>query len=242
MKFIANEPALLEGRTLVVSDLHIGIELEYRRSGIKIPSQTALMEKRLDSLLNLTKATTLLICGDLKHKVPGISLQEQREIPEFLKHFTKKVKVEIVQGNHDADLKPLLPRGVRLHPASGVLKGSTFYMHGHARPSTSFLKTKHLVIGHVQPQIEIKDKLGYVWREQVWVQAGLDKKKIKEHFKTTSHVPELTIIPSFNPMAGGLALNKKETVRHSPVLKMTKLNQAKLYLLDGTFLGALRRL
>jgi len=36
IKFVTNAPALLAGKTLVVADLHIGIEQEFFRSGIKI--------------------------------------------------------------------------------------------------------------------------------------------------------------------------------------------------------------
>jgi len=254
-KFISGEPAVLAGETLVVSDLHIGIEHGFRRAGIKMPSQTRSMKERLDSLIKKTKAKRLVILGDVKHKVPGSTFQEEREIPEFLEHFSKKVKLEIVPGNHDADLKRLVSKKIKIHPSKGILKDKIYFMHGHAWPDSSFLDADFLVMGHVQPQIEIKDKLGYVWRERVWVRAELDRKKSVELFgkkgKTKSskvrldsgqRLPELIVLSSFNKMSGGLALNKKEKLRESPVLKLAKLNKTRIYLLDGTFLGELRKL
>ena len=265
MKFLANQPALLLGKTLVVSDIHLGIEHEYRSRGIRMPSQTAAMKVRLETLLKQTKASRLIICGDLKHKVPGTTFQEQKELPEFLKSI--RARIEIAQGNHDADLKPLLPPQVRLHSTRGFLHQEAYCTHGHTWPDPEFLKAKAVVMGHVQPQIEIRDKLGYCWREQVWVRAALDKKKIQAQYpkvRLPNGLPELIILPSFNPLAGGLALNaafskkpapKRELLcpspslrntstisRLSPLLKLANMKKAKIHLLDGTLLGELGRL
>lgn len=237
MKFITNEPALLIGSTLVVSDLHIGIEYDYRKRGIKMPSQTHHMLSRLKKLLKRTHAKKLLVCGDLKHKVPGLTVQEEREVPDFVSTLAERVTIDIVQGNHDADLAQLLPPGIRLHPTEGFLQKDVYFSHGHTWPSPSLLQAKRLVIGHIQPQIEIKDSLGYIWREQVWVRAPLNPEKVKEKYSRSTDV-ELIILPSFNPLAGGLALNK-EQARESPILKLAHLKEANIYLLDGTFLGRL---
>lgn len=242
MKFLWDGPALLVDRTLVVTDLHVGIEYEYWKSGIKIPSQTKNMRTRIDALLKKTKATTLLICGDFKHKVPGITYQEEREIPGFLEHFAKSVAVEIAPGNHDADLHRLTPEGVVIHPATGILKGKTFFFHGHTWPGPGFTEAETLVMGHLQPQLEIRDKLGYVWREQVWVTAPLNKATVKEKYQHRGAVPDAIVVPSFNPMAGGLALNKPRKGKDSPLTKLLKLPKAEIHLLDGTFLGELSTL
>jgi len=97
MKFIKNYPALFipEIKTLVIADLHIGISYELYKSGINIPSQVKEMKKTIEKLIKQTKAKRLIILGDIKHDVPGISVQELREIPEFLKALSKKIKVEI---------------------------------------------------------------------------------------------------------------------------------------------------
>jgi len=76
------KPALFVGKTLVVSDLHIGIEHSFRKSGIKIPSGTENMKKSILEMIDETGAEKLVILGDLKHKVPGITMQELREVPK----------------------------------------------------------------------------------------------------------------------------------------------------------------
>ncbi len=254
VRFIPGEAALLAGDVLAVTDLHIGIEHEYRLSGIKMPSQTPIMRRRLEALLKRTKARSLVICGDLKHKVPGMTWQEEREVPLFLESLLERVEVHVVPGNHDADLKPLLPDGVELHPAKGFRKGGAFFAHGHTWPDPSFLGCGYLITGHMQPQVEIKDNLGYAWRERVWVRAGLDRKKALEKYGPVTNLPELIVLPSFNPMSGGLALNRSfpggrragarvpREVRESPVMKLANMKASRLFLLDGTYLGELGRL
>ncbi|MHC4479340.1 MAG: hypothetical protein ACYTEL_27285 [Planctomycetota bacterium] len=93
IKFVTGKPALLVGKSLVVADLHLGIEREFYQSGIKFPSQTEKIKDMVEGLVKITKAERLILLGDVKHKVPGISLQELREIPQFLEHFSGKLEV-----------------------------------------------------------------------------------------------------------------------------------------------------
>ena len=78
LKFITGEPALMVGKALVVADLHIGIEHEFRQAGLKVPSQLEGIVKRIDALIEKNKADRLIILGDVKHKVPGVSWQEEK--------------------------------------------------------------------------------------------------------------------------------------------------------------------
>lgn len=241
LKFLWGEPALLAGGSLIISDMHLGIELEYRREGMSFPSQTENLQKRLDRLLSLTKAKNTIICGDFKHKVPGSSFQERREIPLFLEHFCKKTTIEIALGNHDTDLRHIISgKNVALHPPTGFLRGKLFFFHGHSWPHPDFLSSDFIIAGHIQPHIEIQDRLGYRWRNPVWVRAPLLKKEALKKYPAANHLPELIILPAFNPLAGGLALNKKGfDGGRSPILQMTDLKKAEIFLLDGTFLGEL---
>ena len=242
-EFVTGEAAILFGSKLVVSDLHIGIEHDFYTSGIKLESQTNEMKKRLDNLIRSTKAKELVFLGDLKHKVPGISYQEMKEIPEFMSHFTKKLKVIIVMGNHDPGIENMGTKA-EIKPTEGFLSDKVYFTHGHTWPDKSFLKADYLIMGHVQPQIEFKDKLGSRWQETVWVKAELNKKKVEEKYGKTKKLPHIIIIPSFNTLTGGHKINRKETTKEhkTPIMNMLKLNDADIHLLDGTFLGKLKEL
>jgi putative SbcD/Mre11-related phosphoesterase len=232
IKFVTGEAAALVGRSLVVTDLHIGIEYEFWERGIKLPSQTEKMKSRIESLIKETNAERLVILGDVKHKVPGMSFQERKEVPEFLDHFAKKTEVHVIPGNHDGDLKKIVSRKIKIHPAKGFMEGGVYFTHGHTNPVKQFLKAEYILSGHVQPQIEFKSKLGYVWREKAWVRSG--------------EGPELIILPGFNEFSGGLSLNKKDKTlrdeKSSPIAKLANMEKARIYLLDGTFLGELGNL
>lgn len=252
-RFVTNEAALMAGKTLAVADLHIGIEFEYYKNGIKIPSNAGKMRERLEGLIDRTGAERLIILGDVKHRVPGVTRQELREIPEFLSGISKRVPIEIIPGNHDGNLKGMIPGGVSLHPGKGFLEGKVYFSHGHAWPSEDFLKADYVLVGHEHPQIEVRDRIGYRFTEQVWVKAKLSKKRIEKRYKTKAKkLPRLIILPRFNPLSGGISMNqpvrnleKAHKLFHTglgPLVKCSDHPNSKIYLLDGTFLGKLKGL
>ena len=148
IRFIKKHPALFisEIKALVIADLHIGISYELYKSGINIPSQVKQMKKTIGKLIKQTKAKRLIILGDVKHDVPGISVQELREIPEFLKTLSKKIKIEICLGNHDTYLKEILPEEIRLHGSKGFKIKKFGFNHGHAWPSKELITCDNLII------------------------------------------------------------------------------------------------
>jgi len=252
-KFVTGEPALVIDKTLVIADLHIGIEFEYYKSGIRIPSNTEQMKRDLDRLIKQTRAERLLILGDVKHKVPGVSRQELREIPEFLEYLGNKARVDILPGNHDSGLKDFIPNNVFLHSSRGIGIEGSYFFHGHTWPSPQFLKSDYVLVGHEHPQIEFVDSLGYRFFEPVWIRAKLIREKIERKYKNVpKKLPELIIFPRFNKLSGGISMNrpvseieKSHETHHTGIgtlVRSAKLNSAKIYLLDGTLLGELKNL
>ncbi|MBU0530464.1 MAG: metallophosphoesterase, partial [Nanoarchaeota archaeon] len=144
-EFVTGEAAVLLGEKLIVSDLHIGIEHEYYKSGIKMESQTHVMKTRLDSIIKISKPKELIFLGDIKHKVPGISYQEVKEIPEFINHFSKEIKVTVVMGNHDPGIENL---GIKFHvkPTEGYASDDVYLTHGHTWPDKGFLGCRYIVM------------------------------------------------------------------------------------------------
>ena len=245
VRFLTGKPALLAGKSLVIADLHIGIEREFRRSGIRFPSQTEKITERIDDIIKSTGAKRLVILGDVKHKVPGISLQELREIPEFLGHFSKKLDVEIVMGNHDPGIEELAPHGAILRPSTGFRLDGVYLSHGHTWPNSDFTRCGTIVIGHQHPLVEFRDKLGYRFREPVWVRGKLSLEKIERRYKQVPAVlPEVIVMPAFNELSGGVAMNGKSDPDYaknfiSPLMKALDEKTVGIYLLDGTYLGKL---
>lgn len=243
-EFVAGEPALVFGNKVIISDLHIGIEHEFFTSGIKIESQTNNMKHRLEKIIKMTKSKEIIFLGDVKHKVPGISYQEIKEIPEFMNYFSEKNKITIVMGNHDPGIENLGIKNLNIQPTEGFVSDDIYLTHGHTWPNKKFLECRYLVMGHIQPQIEFKDKLGYTWHEPVWVKAKLDSTEVKKKYKKTGDT-NVIIMPAFNTLVGGHKLNRKnkgDKEHKTPLMKMLKIKDADIFLLDGTFLGKLKDL
>jgi len=249
--FVTGEPALLlrngKEKILVVADLHLGIEYEYHQRGIKIPPQTVKATEHIDRLLESTGANRLVAIGDVKHKVPGTSFQELRELPEFFRHFTGRFKVDVAPGNHDGGIEESMPYGVDVHPGSGFRLGEFYFAHGHAWPKDDFMGCKFVIVAHNHPRIEFRDRLGYRWSEPVWMRAMLDKGLLDKRYKGLKSPPELINMPSFNEFVGGMPLNRKGDSGEQagflgPLIKNIDISTAKVYMLDGVYLGELEKL
>jgi len=249
LKFIKNEPALLieKEKILVVSDLHLGFEYELYKKGINVPSQTDRILKRIISLIRKTKAEILVILGDVKHDVPGVSYQEMKEIPDFFNKLIKKVKVKVCLGNHDTFLEKLCPDEVEIFDSRGFVIGKYGFNHGHAWPFKKLMGCDYILIGHTHPTIQFIDEFGYRVIEQVWLKGKLKKEKIKEKYKIEKTGSlSVIIMPAFNRLLGGTPLNirRMNEEQLGPLLKNNFINikDAELYLLDGTYLGKLKNL
>lgn len=246
IKLLTDYPVafISDKKILVISDTHIGVEYALSQSGIRIHKQIEKFKDILDKLIELTKATTLVILGDVKHKVPGASIQELRDIPKFLEYFSTKVKVCIARGNHDDFLETLIPTGVKLYGSRGFKIGKYGFFHGHAWPSKKLMRCDYLFMGHIQPAVQFKDKLGYRSRQQVWLKGKLNQDMIKKKYKVRSTGKlNIIILPAFNSLLGSLNVVEKGDLS-GPLLtsKAMSLDEMRTYLLDGTYLGVLNKI
>jgi putative SbcD/Mre11-related phosphoesterase len=247
IKFLTDYPALFipEEKILVIADLHIGIEHELYQSGIVIPPQAEKFSRTIGKLVKATKAETLVILGDIKHLVPGISYREMKEIPKLFSSLVEKVKVIVCIGNHDTYLEDLLPEQVEVCNSRGFRIGKYGFFHGHAWPSEKLMECDWLLMAHIHPVIEFVDSFGYRNVEQVWVRGKLNEEIVKKKYKIDKCGKlEAIIFPTFNRLLGGLALNSAFNKEYlGPLLEnVIDVDKCKLYLLDGTFLGSVKNL
>ncbi len=248
IKLLTDYPAafVTDRRILVISDLHLGLEHQLYTQGIVIPPQAEKFQKTIEHLTDLTKARILVITGDLKYKVPGISLRELREIPKFLENLSEKIKIVLVKGNHDDFIETIVPSDVKVYSSRGVKIGKYGFFHGHAWPSEKLIQCDYLFIGHLQAAVEFRDKLGYATREQVWLRGKLNQEQIKEKYKISKTGKlNIIIIPSFNRLSGSLAVNKvldEELLGPLFTNKALDIDRTVAHLLDGTHLGLLKNI
>jgi hypothetical protein len=249
MKFIGNSPALLieKESILVVGDLHIGIAYKLYKQGINIPDQLKDIEKRLLVLIKKSKTKKLVLLGDVKHEVPGINYPEIYDLPKFLRRLSERVELHICKGNHDTHMEKIVPKEINFHQSGGFRIKDYFFYHGHEWPLVQFLECNHLILSHVHPVFEFKDKFGYRVSKPVWLKANVDKETFNERYKTKEKGKlEIIVVPSFNKLLGGYPINKinQQMDTISPIFRneLFDIKESEIYLLDGTYLGKLGEL
>jgi len=259
-------------KTLLIADPHIGWEMALQEKGIHVPSQTPKILKKLTAILSEYKPQQLVIVGDVKYTVVSTELGEWHDVPDFFSQLQRYIgDIAIVRGNHDANIEPLLPENVKLLPATGIVIGDVGVFHGHKWPSPALLGCKTLVMGHLHPVVVFRDPAGFKVTRQVWMRAHCDtealarillqKHRVKiegsvaetlqKHFKVRLKSKEIFIMPSFNDFLGGRPVNEAKPRKEigsaaliGPVLRSeaVDVDNAELYLLDGTYLGTLNQL
>jgi putative SbcD/Mre11-related phosphoesterase len=256
-------------KTLVIADPHLGWEMALQAKGIHIPSQTPRILHKLVALIAEQKPDALVILGDVKYTVVTSEPGEWHDIPEFFTELRNHVKsIAIVRGNHDANLEPLLPENIKMLPATGTIVGDVGLFHGHKWPSPALLRCKTLIMGHLHPVVVFRDPAGFKMTRQVWMKVFCDTEAfgrlllqkngvkiegtveatLQKHYKVKLKTAQIFMMPSFNDFLGGRPVNETRPRKAlasealiGPVLrsKAVDVDNAELYLLDGTYLGTL---
>ncbi len=258
--------------TLVIADPHLGWEMALQAKGIHVPSQTPKLLSKLVALLIEHNPDRLLILGDVKYTIAITEPGEWRDIPNFFSELKNHVKeIEIVRGNHDANLDPMLPETIKLLPATGVVIGNIGLFHGHKWPSPMLLRCETLLMGHLHPVVVFRDPASFKLTREVWVKAkcntnelsktllqknrvrieGTPESTVRRHYGFKPQSSQVFVMPSFNDFLGGRPINEKKPRKGEetnafigPLLRseIVDMDNAEIYLLDGTYLGTLDQL
>lgn len=232
--------------TAIVADLHIGIEYELSLTGANIPSQTASLATRCTELCEELGVATLLVAGDLKHMITASDgsseharamRQERWELRSFLQAMNNW-NVELVKGNHDGGLRSS-PK-LTVHDSRGICRGDVGIAHGHAWPSHEVMQCEMVVMGHVHPVVRLRDDLGFSTSKACWLRAPLLPNKALERYPAVNPDLEVVVMPAFNPLCGGMAVNTEGIL--GPLHNILDVGAGQVYLLDGTNLGTVASL
>jgi uncharacterized protein len=250
--FLKEGPALIietKQRLLIVADLHMGIETDLRIHGIHIPSQGEERIKRLMNLIYQNRPDSIIILGDVKHRVPGTSWQEFREIPSLFSAIRKEVKLMVTPGNHDPGIEEFLRQDEILRRDGSLIDGIGF-IHGHMKPSLN-LAGSLIISGHHHPIISLYDQVGIALRSPCYVLGELDnaifdkpesnKNKSDVDCNMSSEISTLgstriLLIPAFNECVG-YGIERTFRSPFSPISKAIIKETAECLLPDGTYAG-----
>jgi hypothetical protein len=237
-------------KALIIADLHLGIEKELSLTGINLPSQTSKLLQRVIAIEERFHSSDIFILGDLQHIIPikeerekeKILKEQYWEVYGFLKELREHARLHLIPGNHDGGLdKTRASELIRILPSSGIRINELGLFHGHAWPSKKVIESNTLIMAHSHPTIQLRDSQGYQLQENCWIKAqigGLEK--IKKYSEVKRHARTLIIMPAFNPLCGGTAVNKRGVL--GPMKNLIDLQNAEVFLLDGINLGRIRNL
>lgn len=224
-------------RYVVVSDLHIGLEAELGAKGITVQSSLVReMQNELLSLLTKEKAVGLVLLGDIKNTVGAISKQEWDDIPAFFKGLSSAADVYLVPGNHDSNIRHLVPDSVNVAASKGMVIGDTLFLHGHSMPSDARSHVRRIVMGHVHPVFMKKGSV--INGERVWISIQAKKEAL---FSSERGSVDIVIVPSFNKYlysSGERSYPRRSTSPiTSRIMDAGAVERCMVITLDGSIVG-----
>jgi len=234
-RIIPTQPALIleeKERHLVITDLHIGFELNLISNDIFIEPKELVREMRdnIENLIKAEKADSLVLLGDIKSGIDTISKIEWNAVPLFFE-IGKDIKTIVIPGNHDGNLQKLLPDYVTLTSSSGMVIGDVLLTHGHVMPSENFSDVSKIIMGHVHP-VYFQDG-SVLDGQRVWVSIKTQKSQV---FPSSKGNLEILVVPSFNKYLYVTQKRYKKSI--SPILKSIKdCQEGKIVTLDGSIIG-----
>jgi len=236
-RIIPGKPALLaenKKKYLIITDLHIGFESSLTSNEIFIGKNTTINET-IDELLEIIsskKPDSLILLGDVKSSIKNISKTEWNDVPLFFNKIKEKCEVILIPGNHDSNIKKLVPEEIIQISSVGMIEEEILFTHGHTMPSENFSSVEKIIMGHIHPVFFKEDSI--VNGQRVWISMKTEKENI---FPSQSGEIEITIVPSFNKYF--YATNKRKYKKSiSPVIeKIKNVSSARIVTLDGTIIG-----
>ena len=133
---ILNGALLINGKILVLSDLHIGYEDIIAGRGVFPRTQLKDIIEKLNGVfwdldMEGIKIKQIIICGDLKHEFGEISDVEWRETLKLLDYLIDKCKnIVLIKGNHDNILGPIAKKK-EIKLKDYYKKGGVCFLHGN---------------------------------------------------------------------------------------------------------------
>ncbi len=222
-----------EADALVIADLHLGYGEELEGKGVFIEGQNEVMLSELEELSSL--AGRLIMLGDLKHT---IGYSRRSSLPAFMSSLLRSYdSIDVVPGNHDSLIARSLPQRIVLHSTAGFAEKGISYCHGHAWPGRAMMSSRLLVMGHLHPAVRFTDSLGNIYIEKCWLRVPF--RRTDPSGKYSSLPAEMVVIPAFNPLLTGTAVNARGSRGLGPFFRdgLISLSSGRLYLLDGTYIG-----
>lgn len=196
---------------LVISDLHLGLEGSMTSQGSYVPKfNFEEVIEDIEKARSQTKASRVILNGDLKNEFKRSSYSEKQEIKNLLQHLKRRFEeVIIVEGNHDKFIeKTVEDEGLEIR--NHFLEKGVLFVHGDERPEDFLEDIEYdtLVIGHEHPALSLEDDIGISEKIDCILYGETDLGK------------NLIVLPAFSEISNGTNINEIPSHKLlSPILK-----------------------
>lgn len=242
---IPEKPAILlnevkHGKTLVISDLHLGYVYNQNKKGIIVPVSKQAEEDLLE-LVKEYKPRRVIIVGDFKDEIFGSSHPLAGRVWNFLQRILKLTRLTLIKGNHDGKIEELLPENVEVIASTGMcIKEKVFgktigLWHGHANPALDVISADITISAHAHPAYTFREEIGTKITEKVWVKA---KWRQSENNRDRIHI----ILPAFNRYIDGFSVDSKFFNSIVLMKEGIDFSKAEVFTLDGVLIGTIGHL
>ncbi|MGC8538469.1 MAG: metallophosphoesterase [Candidatus Micrarchaeia archaeon] len=194
---------------VVCADLHLGYEGVMADRGIFLPkANLRKIKASLEKAVRETRATTIIVDGDIKNEFSKVHVEEFNELHELVNFAREKLNIErliLIKGNHDNFVDRLkAPFKIEVYRQEARIGGYSFF-HGEELPGKN--AGDFLFMGHLHPAIALYDKLGVKEKLKCFLYGALkDKRKI-------------VILPAMNYYSEGVEVNMSEVKDVAPVFE-----------------------
>lgn len=235
-KFVVNEKVVYVDKisSIVIGDIHFGIEKEYLKKGIHLPDYYSILLSRVNKLIKKFSAKRLIFLGDIKHDIGKTSLSVEKKIRQFFSSL-RSSEIYIVKGNHDGGLKRILTgiENVTIFTSRGFSIKDYGFFHGNSWPHPNVIKSKIAFCSHLHPKLKLPDD-SKRFEQDVFLVCRPNNELLKKIYKTTN-LREIVVLPPINNYVGGIELNEWGGI----LKKMCLFSGSEIYSSDGTYVGAL---
>ena len=180
---------------LVLSDIHIGIEIVQTSSGIYMPRvQTKSILEELKNAKEEAEVGNIIVNGDVKHSFTGRNSKENEELEGFLQNLSMMFEdVYLVKGNHDTALEHRTEDFKNVHVYEELVEDGYMFVHGHEKFDIPE-NVETVVIGHEHPALELKDKVGVKEKISCFLHGEIDEVNV-------------IVLPAYSELASGTSIN-----------------------------------
>lgn len=208
--------------TLIIGDLHLGIENYLQEQGVFIPrNHYSEILKEIKELVEELRPSRIIINGDLKHNFGGVSKEEWKTVFDLISYLESEFdEIIIIRGNHDNFLESMLKN---YEIRDYYLLKDILITHGHKDVSVDF---KVAILSHEHPALELKD--------------GARVEKYKCFLKGKYEDKTFIILPSFSNITPGINILSEKPM--SPYLSSYSDFEVFVAEANGMYFGSVNKL